>query len=622
MAGERSRPLLYLRRSVPRQVENYETVAHRFDSAKQPLTTSPSLHQLPPDLRRFVGQQEKQEKAIAALKQATISSQVVVISGRAGIGKSTLAIHVAHQIQPQYPDAQLYINLRGHDAQPLQPAQALAHFLRSWGVSEAAMPVDLEERSQLFQLHLSSRRTVLLLDNAADEAQVQSLIPVGVACAVLITSRKRLIELPELLPNTTLIDLTELSESDALALLQEAEFEEVQSEPDVSMSAVNLCNRLPLAVCTLSCLLRQGQLGLKAAVEQLGQERRRSKQFHLSHSDIRGCFVLSYKQLTPTAAHLLRLLALLTESTFSLALAAVLLKSSPETAGVAIQELMRFCFLKAEAGDRYCFTHDLIRLLARGQLAVEESTEARQTARQQICQWLLGKAKQIDLGLDADIAARTALVLSRHSRLPLPAQTQKVTASALHWFETERLNLLTAVEWAHQAEAWEMLIQFAEVLMAFFELRQYWADWERVDRLALEAARKLNDPLQTASLLNNRGNAYALQQERQKARDCYEQSLALLVNSPTEATAEQRLFHSQTLVNLGILFAQEGHLEKTVSLWSAALTAVSPEEQRQLKKWLQSVDRPLLQQALSYDRDTTPRSRWQRLVRRFGGGSS
>jgi tetratricopeptide (TPR) repeat protein len=632
MAGERSHSLLYFRNAAPRQVENSETVARWFEQRPAPV---PSLQQLPRELDRFVGRQVRSEEAIAVVKQALLSQQVVAIGGQAGVGKSTLAIHLAHQLQPQFPDAQLYINLRGQDAQPIQPMQALGYFLRSWGVEAEAMPVDLAGRSQLLQLCLSSKRTLIVLDNATDEAQVRALIPSGVACVVLITSRKRLTELPE----TALVDLTELSEATALELLQQdIGTEALQTDPKISLSAVNLCNRLPLALCLFGKLFQPPRrLAFQAVVERLSEERQRSKQLHLSHPDVRGCFILSYAQLTDSAAQLLRRLGLLSEATFSLPLTAVLLEVELELARSMSQELVGFGLLQPVGGDRYRFTHDLIRLLARGQLAVAESAEERQAARLRICQWLLDGSKWMDLGLSPAAASQIAIALTRRSRQSLmfqehpPVQEQTIIAIALHWFEAERLNLLTAVEWAHQAGDWDLVFQFAEVLMGFFKLHQHWTDWERISALALEGARQLGDRPQAASLLNNRGNAYFCQSQWQKARECYEQSLALsaelrqtlLQDAASQATptdVAEYLPYSQTLVNLGTLYIQEGEPEKALSLWQSALSSLPPnsQPQQQLKKWMQSIDRTLSQQIAGSDRDrlASP-SRWQSIGEAF-----
>jgi len=627
MAGERSGYQLKFHRSTQRRVEDqsaedYERLA-RFIESRVPQVLS--LRQIPPDIDHFIGHQDPFDDAIALLKQADLpglrSPIVLAIAGRAGVGKSTLAIHIAHQIHRTFADAQLYVNLRGNDPQPLAPCDVLASFLRAWGIPDASIPEGLEERSQLFQLCLAEKRTLILLDNAEDEAQVRPLLPMHGVCAVLITSRKRLIKLlpelsPELSPespsellNITLIDLAEMSEIAALELLQKFAPVSVQAEPDVAMSAVNHCSRLPLAICTFGHLLRsQPDMPLREAVEQLAEVRSRSKQLHLSHADIRANFMLSYRQLDPTAARLLRLLGLLVESSFTLTLASVLLESTLDTARDAIQPLVTLHLLEPVGGDspagrhnqRFRFVHDLIRLLVRGQLAMEESAEDRQAVRLRVCQWYWNAVRKMNLGLEPATREEIARVLSRRSRQSLVVLEQKVLSSTLSWFADERLNLLTAVEWAYQAEDWEQVIALAEATVSFYDIHQCWADWERTHNLALDASRQLNDRAQ-AAVLNNLGNAYLRQRQWDKAKEHYEQSLSRL------ATLPDRLWEAETGVNLGILYIQQEQFEKAVMLWHMALTKLpDTAAQRSLRQWMQGVNKRVMQQAIDYERDRQP----------------
>ncbi|HEY9640923.1 MAG TPA: NB-ARC domain-containing protein [Coleofasciculaceae cyanobacterium] len=603
MTGERSGYPLQFHRSLRRDMGDAEGLARLLQSR---LIPAPTLHQLPSDIEQFVGRQAKLDDAIALLQQANLpghnSPIILAISGRAGVGKSTLAIHIAQQVCDIFADAQLYINLRGNDNQPLELADVLSHWLRSWGVKDADMPTDGEERSRLLQRFLSEKRSLLLLDHAEDEAQVRSLLPVDGICAVLITSRKRLTNLP----GATLLDLTEMSEISALELLQKfAPAGAVQAEPELGMSAVNLCSRLPLAICTFGSLLRQQpERSLQAAVEQLTEERKRLKQLHLSHAEIRANFILTYQQLDPAAARLLRLLGLLIEPSFTTVVAAVLLESELNIAREAMQQLIRFRLLESLGGDRFRFVHDLIRLLVRGQLAVEEAAETRQAARLRVCQWYLETARLMEVGLEPSSCVEMALVLSRRSRQSLPVLERTIFSGTLNWFEAERLNLLAATDWAYQAEAWPLVIALTESLVRFCDVRMHWADWEKTHRLALDAAHQLNDRSKQASILNNLANAYLRQQQWDKAKDLYEQSLSLF------ATLQDPLSEANTLTNLGILYAQQEQIDKTIALWHTALTKLPPDlaEHKRLKQWMQTIDKSLLQQALHYD-EAHPSSR-------------
>ncbi|NJR66257.1 MAG: tetratricopeptide repeat protein [Leptolyngbyaceae cyanobacterium CRU_2_3] len=598
MAGERSGYQLQFHASLRHDFGDYESLARLFQSR---LVLAPTLQQLPSGIEQFVGRHAKIDEAIALFNQANLSGKnqptILVIAGRSGVGKSTLAIHIAQQVRETFADAQLYINLRGNDNPPLMLTDVLSRFLRAWGISDASMPASLEERSLLLQLFLAKKRSLLLLDNVEDESQVRALLPTEGTCAVLITSRKRLTHLPDV----NLLDLAEMSELAALELLQKfAPAQSIQSEPELGMSAVNLCSRLPLAICTFGNLLKRSpERSLQEAVERLSQERSRLKQLRLSHPDIRASFSLAYQRLDPVSARLLRLLGLLVDTSFTVTLAAVLLESELNTAREALQQLVHLRLLEAVSGDRFRFVHDLIRLLARGQLAGEESSEARQAARLRICQWYQETTGAMNLGLEADICTEIATVLSRRNRQSPVVLESQILTGTLEWFETERLNLLAATNWAHQAEAWERVISLSENLVMFYDIRMHWADWEQTHRLALDAARQLGDHSQQASVLNSLGNLYLRQRQWHKAKEHYEQSLALGSILP------DFLNEAKTLANLGVFHLQQSQPEQTAALWHMALAKVSlnsPEHKR-LKQWMQTIDKSLMQQAIRHGDD-------------------
>ncbi|GAA3161704.1 hypothetical protein GCM10020001_102580 [Nonomuraea salmonea] len=112
----------------------------------------------------------------------------------AGTGKTALAVHVAHRLAPGFPDGQLYVDLRGHTpgTAPVEPAEALARMARALGVPRADVPDQLDDRAALYRSVLARRRVLVVLDDAADEDQIQPLLPAGPGCRVIVTSRRRL----------------------------------------------------------------------------------------------------------------------------------------------------------------------------------------------------------------------------------------------------------------------------------------------------------------------------------------------------------------------------------------------------------------------------------------------
>src|SRR3984957_16768529 len=155
-----------------------------------------ALLQVPPDTRDFTGRAEQVDEVTRLITAAGTTSgtalPIVCLSGQPGIGKTTLAIHVAHRVGGVFCDGQLYANLRGTDARGHEPAEILAGFLRELGVDGTDIPEGLDERARMYRAQLAGQRMLVVLDNAADEAQVRPLLPGSPGCAVLVTSRSRL----------------------------------------------------------------------------------------------------------------------------------------------------------------------------------------------------------------------------------------------------------------------------------------------------------------------------------------------------------------------------------------------------------------------------------------------
>lgn len=601
-----------------------ETVAPVF---RECSTQPASPHPLPPEANHFTGRQQELAQ-IRHWLQGSPDKQdniPVVVAGAAGVGKSALIVRAAHQLRADFPDAQLYVNLRGTESQPLEPSAVLAGFLRALGVEPKSIPTDLSQRVTLYRSLLSNQRVAILLDDARDGAQVRPLLPPHPGCAVLITSRRRLAFLDE----AAVLNLSGLNPPEALALLQvPIGAERTEAELEAARTITDLCRRLPLALQMVGGTLKaQPHWRLSDYVDKLTHQRQQLAQLRLGHLDVRASFSLSEGELDAGSARLFRFLGLLSGASFTTAIAARLVESTPEVARAALQRLVDLGLLESVSTERYRF-HDLIRLFAKERLAQAETTETRQAARLRVVRWYEETAGIMDLALNPQTRPQLARTFIKDNS---PATTeQDLVLAASNWFEQERTHLIGAVEWAHQAQARDVVVSLTGNLVNFLNSHGYWSDWERTHRLALEAIRTQSEPSpalrqQETQTWSSLGNAYSQQRHWEKARECYEQSLTIsreLGNRSDLAKALGNLGNvyaqqqeweqakecydqsletfrelddpyseGQTLANMGILYLQQGDEEKAIALWQNALTKLPPdfEKSQQVKMWLQSL---------------------------------
>lgn len=308
-----------------------------------------------------------------------VSGSAVVVSavaGIGGVGKTTLAVHVAHLAKSRFVDGQLYVNLRGARPDPADPAGVLAGFLRALGVAETAIPDGLDERAALYRSVLSGRRVLVVLDDARDLVQVRPLLPGAASCAVIVTSRSRLATLPA----TRRVDLDVLEPGEAVALLARIIGKgRVGAEHGAALAMVGACGFLPLAVRIVGARLaaRSGWT-IAAMADRLADQRDRLAELRVDDLDVASCFRLGYDQLDRPTARVFRLLAVPDVPDIGLTAAAAALDLSVPEATEVLERLVDLAMLESTASDRYRY-HDLLRLFARTE-SERVDTEAERTA--------------------------------------------------------------------------------------------------------------------------------------------------------------------------------------------------------------------------------------------------
>ncbi|MGL5859153.1 MAG: BTAD domain-containing putative transcriptional regulator [Angustibacter sp.] len=327
---------------------------------------------LPSTVADFTGRRQELQHLCDLLTPGSPMGALTVagITGMAGVGKTALALHAAHAISSTYPDGQIYVDLAGTDATPVDPAEVLGRFLRVLGVPGQAVPEDPDERLALYRTVLSGRRVLVVLDNASTEQQVRPLLPGTGTCAVLLTSRSRLSGIEAV----RWVDLDVLPADDASQLLRRIVNDaRLDEEADQVAAIVQVCGALPLALriagARLTC--RPGWM-LRHLTAALGDEQRRLDWLEVGDLRVRASLGSSYDGLNSSAQRLLRSLSILEVPDFASCLATTSSDSSPERTAHDLDILVDAHMLAVAGTDhtgqvRYRF-HDLVRLFAREQV--------------------------------------------------------------------------------------------------------------------------------------------------------------------------------------------------------------------------------------------------------------
>lgn len=470
--------------------------------------------QLPADVADFTGRDAQLTALREHLTSGSGAMPISAIAGTAGVGKTTLAVHAAHQLSGHFPDGQLYVNLRGAETQPLDPAGVLARFLRALGTDAAAIPDDLEERAALYRSKLAGRRVLVLLDNAAGEAQLRPLLPGAPGCAALVTSRARLAGLA----GAWRLDLGILDVDQAVELLARvAGPSRVADEPAAAEQIVRLCGYLPLAVRIVGARLgARPHWRMARLAADLADEHRRLDELRLGDLEVRASFALSYESLDEWARCAFRRLGLLDAPDFAAWVTAALVSDADEV-GQQQAEDMVDSLVDAQlldvagrdsTGQQRYRLHDLLRTYAR-ELAARESHTARFVALQRAFAGWLALAEAAGQRMASATFGVTLDSISGWQ--PDEAVAATALVEPLGWFEAEWPALISSIEQAYSVGSNVLTCALAERLAAFFVVGGRYDDWRRICELMLAAARRAGDDRWQGMALRGLGELALLQ---------------------------------------------------------------------------------------------------------------
>jgi tetratricopeptide (TPR) repeat protein len=526
-----------------------------------PSDTVTTSAQLPPDIGEFTGREREIERILAEFDAvaaaASTALPVVLVEGMAGVGKTRLAVRVAHELTPLCDQVQLYVDLRGHaESGPADPHQVLGTMLQLLGVAPARIPFDPDSRSALYRDRLSGRRAVIVLDNALSEAQVRPLLPGSASCRVLVTSRRALIGLDSAFH----LRLPVFSPTEATALLTRiAGSDRVAAEPEQAGEIARLCGYLPLAVSLAARrLCRRPAWRLADLAGRLGQGRLTGE----IERTLSSVFALSYRQLPPPSRRALRLLGLHPGNDFTAESAAAMLDVEPAQADVILEELLDENMVEQQVLGRYRF-HDLLHEFALARAAAEDPPAKRASALRRITSWYLHTTNEAD-----------RLLALRHRRVDAPAVNGHVRRfddcrDALGWLEAERANLVAAVQAAANAGFDELAWRLALALYGFFMLRKHGDDWLRTHQMAHQVTRRLGDRTAEAWALNSLGIAYAEYGRYEQARSCFTRALEIRTELGDTAGV------ADVLNNIGEIYRYQHDFEQAIDYYRRDLAIIA-----------------------------------------------
>jgi tetratricopeptide (TPR) repeat protein len=455
----------------------------------------PVPSQLPPPPQVFASRQSELEELGDWLDESQGQPLLAVISGAAGVGKTTLAVRWLQDMRGRFPDGQLYAHLGAFSGDPVDPEEALGRFLIDLGLSPRRMPVGLPQRETLYRSLTADRSVALLLDDAMSVAQVRPLLPASSASVVVVTSRWRLSGLNA--GGARFVEVDPLNVADSVELLHKVvggrrtEVERSQAE-----ELARLCGGMPIALAVVGA--RLSARPHRSLSKEVGDLRTKDRLAVLSLDNqlsVGVVFDMSYEVLPPEEARFYRICALHPGAGFGVDVAAAMVDQPVDNAEPALDSLVERNLL-TETADRRFRYHDLVRVHARQQATREDDEPARDAAMGRMVEWYLDTTFAADLVLRPTrrrVASRPVRPIDRSSLF----QTHQET---VRWLELERSNLVLAVRSAVEHEWDELVWQLCESLWGFMPYARSYRSWEDVYRAGVSAARRCGNRLAESRL--------------------------------------------------------------------------------------------------------------------------
>jgi DNA-binding SARP family transcriptional activator/Tfp pilus assembly protein PilF len=523
----------------------------------------PAPSQLPGDVPAFTGRADD----LAELDLLTAGSSamtIVVVSGTAGVGKTTLAVRWARQAASAFPDGQLYVNMRGYDpGQPVRPADALAGFLRALGMAGQDVPQGNDERAAAYRSLLDGRRVLVLLDNAASVEQVRALLPGCPSCLVVVTSRDSLAGLVAR-HGARRLELDVLPLGDAVGLLRTLIGGRVDAETRAATTLAGQCARLPLALRVAAELAAANPHSrLDELIVELADERRRLDLLVAGgdeHTEIRGVFSWSYRQLPTDVARAFRLVGLHPGPDIDAYAVAAMTGVSVTQARDDLTLLARAHLLQPSTAGRYEM-HDLLRAYARQLATAHDGDAARDEALIRLYNHYLGAAASV---MDTLFPAEKQY----RPRIPdgsPPAPSLVSAAEARAWLDARRATLVAVAVHMATEGAPGHATRLAATLYRYLETGGHFVDAVTIHSHARDASRLIGDRAAEATALTNLGIICWRQGRYQEAAGYHREAMAASLE------IGDRIGEAIAVSNLGIVYERQGSYAESTDSYRRGL---------------------------------------------------
>ena len=514
------------------------------------VAAPPPLHQLPADLADFTGREGEVRELVALLGEGTGGATISAIGGMGGVGKTALAAHVAHKVAAQYPDGQIVVEMGGTSERPLSPVEAMGQVLHAFQ-PELRLPDDPNEVTALYRTTLESRKVLLLLDNAANSAQVRPLVPPA-GCGLVVTSRHNIS-----LRGLQHFDLDALPMEEACALLQTI-VGEGRATGEELVTIVGLCGWLPLALRVAGDLLVvHPDWSAGEYAQALADERERLTRLKHEDLDVGAALGLSAAQLVrerPDLAARWQMLSVF-PAPFERAAAAAVWGVEEGEARDGLSELAaRSLVLYEREGGLYRL-HDLMRLVAEdafGYGGRERDVEGEQAR--------LGEAGVRHAVYYLEVGSRADDLYMQGGEHILEGLRQFDGASPHRWAAYGRMR-----ERGDRAAA-QWISAFPDRVAYVLDLRLPPREQTRILEAAAAGARDIGDRRREGSHLGNLGNAYRDLGDARRAIEYYEEALVI------SREIEDRRMEGAGLGNLGLAYAALGEVRRAIEYYEQALT--------------------------------------------------